>query len=102
MKKRVRYLGIELFNRKKYNKFELNNTLIKSIIQNKNNLLKKKIYFIKKLDRVGYKYSISKQRDYCMYTGRAQGIIGLTSLSRQSTKRAALINKLQNIQTNSW
>lgn len=102
MKTRVRFLNIELFNRKKYNKIELKMLLLKSIIQTKNNPLTKKLFFIKKLDIKGFKLSISKQRDFCMSTGRAQGVVNLLSLSRQSVKRRGLINKLQNIQTNSW
>ena len=101
MKTRVRYLSIEFFNRKSYKKNELKHNLLKSIIQNKNNNLIKKLFFLKKLDNLSYRVSISKQRDYCVYTGRAQGIVTLLSLSRQSVKRAALINKLQCIKTNS-
>lgn len=43
----------------------------------------------------------SKQRCACFATGRAKGLVKFLGLSRQSVKRYALLNKLQNIRVGS-
>ena len=102
MKTRIRGLTVELLLRKKFQKVELRKMLIKSITQNKNINLSKRLFFTKLLDKTTKYGTISKQHELCISTGRAKGIVSLLSLSRQSTKRFGLHNKLQNIRVASW
>lgn len=102
MKNRINNLTIEFLNRKKYKKIEVKKILLKSVIQTKNMEISKKIFFIKSLDKTKKYNSISKQNSMCIDTGRAKGIINLLGLSRHSTKRYGLQNKLPNIRVGSW
>jgi ribosomal protein S14 len=102
MKNRINNLTIEFLGRKKYKKIETKKILLKCIINTKNIELKKKIFFTKLLDKTKKFNSIVKQNSMCIHTGRAKGIVNLLGLSRHSTKRYGLQNKLPNIRVGSW
>ena len=60
-----------------------------------------KIAYQKKLRTDMRTIGFSKQRSACFATGRAKGVVRFLGLSRQSVKRYALLNKLQNIRVGS-
>ena len=102
MKSRIRNLTVEFLLREKYRKIEVKKKILKSIIQNKNNNINKRLFFVKLLHNTIKYGTIAKQHELCINTGRSGGIVKLLSLSRHSIKNYGLHNKLQNIRVASW
>lgn len=101
MLKRVERLQVEYAHRKRYLQVEVKHALLKSLIQDHNNDSRYKIIYHKKLRTEMRVIGFSKQRSACALTGRSKGLVRFLGLSRQSVKRCALLNKLQNIRVGS-
>lgn len=101
MLKRVERITVEYGHRKRYFQVEVKNFILKSLIQDHNNHIMYKIAYHKKLRTEMRTIGFSRQRSACFATGRSQGLVRFLGLSRQSVKRYALLNKLQNIRSGS-
>lgn len=96
MIKRLEKLTTEMARRKFFHSLEIKNSLLKSLINTKNNPCMNKLVYAKKKRRNSIQTGICKQRNLCLITGRAKGVIKLLGFSRQTLKRYALKNKVQN------
>ena len=101
MLKRVEKLKIEYAHRRKFSQLEIKYRLLKSLIDTHNLSSKHKIIYQKKRRKKITKISITRHQALCLLTGRARGVIREFGVSRQSLKRLALENKVQNIKVGS-
>lgn len=79
-------------------KYEFKNTILKSIIQNKNLNYKIRIYAILNLKKA----TIQKNKKICLISGRHRGINTNLNLSRHNVNFFAKLGILQNFKINSW
>lgn len=79
-------------------KYEYKNTILKSIIQNKNLKHKVRIYAILNLKKV----TTQKNKKICLISGRHRGVNTNLNLSRHNINFFAKLGILQNFKINSW
>lgn len=79
-------------------KYEYKNTILKSIIQNKNLYYGIRIYAILNLKKV----TIQKNKKICLISGRHRGVNTNLNISRHNVNFFAKLGILQNFKINSW
>lgn len=102
MNKRTEWLYGEDASRRAYARFELKRTLLKSLLQDHNNAPKQRTAYAAQRRIPTVAYSVTQQYVGCLITGRVRGNVRLLGLSRQTLKRFALENRVQNLRVGSW
>lgn len=82
--------------KKKFLKTELKKIILKSVIQNKNlkPIIRSAAFY--KMSRLKFIYSISKQNNVCLYSGKIKSIFNKFKMSRHFIKKFCSNNSLQN------
>ena len=88
--------------KKKLLKNEIKKTILKSLIQNKNNKPIIRSTSIYKLSRLKYTYCKSKQNNICMYSGKIKSVFNYYKMSRHFIKKVCSENNLQNVKIINW
>lgn len=82
MTRKNQWLLIDNFKRKYYLKQEFKNLILKSIIKNSFNYFLYRYFFFFLKIKSKYKYSIIKQNNRCVISGRIKSTIKFTKYSR--------------------
>lgn len=103
MKNKLRSINRDIERRTIFVKNELRMLILKSVIQNLGVKPVVRSLAKKKLCKLNYKYSISRQKNnICLLSGRMKGVTRLTNISRHFMKKLGSVGNLQNIQIKSW
>jgi len=102
MKRGKKNIVKDQLNRLNFLKTELKQTILKSIIQNKNTQPIIRGYALYKKTLLHRKNSISNQNNVCLLRGRVRGVWKFSQLSRHAMVKLAVYGGLQNTKIKSW
>ena len=90
----------DIISRKYFIKKELKLFILKSLIRNQNTKPILRAYSLFLLtSKTKKKWSIARQQNKCLLTGKAKSTLKISNISRQSTKKLIELGLMQNIKT---